>query len=364
MNFPHIHHIDDVLPALAGRTEFSIKRGAGYTSIDYNFVLPDTFDCPIRRECRGIKFDGEGRILARPFHKFFNLGEKPETQALDLSQPHIVTEKLDGSLVHTAVVANQLVFMTRAGVTDISEAACRIASPALIEWCWECMDLDLTPIFEYTAPDNRIVIAYDKPELRLLTVRDSITGEYTVPEGRTFARAQVLVGTSLEDVKTWTDREGVVLHFPETGLHVKVKADDYVLRHKARDALELEKNAVELVLRGSVDDILPLLPPAEARALETYHGDLLLALSRLASMAVVAVERGRGMERKQFATEVVPALPPLLQPVAFAVRDGKHPLVALKTVALKHVSSGTKVSAFLEENHLPRWAWYWQWRGE
>ena len=51
----------------------------GFTVIDYQVMMPDTFPpltdeiSALRRECRGIKFGTDGKILARPFHKFFNL---------------------------------------------------------------------------------------------------------------------------------------------------------------------------------------------------------------------------------------------------------------------------------------------------
>ncbi len=93
MTYPTIHHIDDVLPHIAGRSEFVVAERDGYTAIDYNFALADTFDDPMRLECRGIKFDADGKILARPFQKFFNIGEREDTQPhlLDFSQPHAVT---------------------------------------------------------------------------------------------------------------------------------------------------------------------------------------------------------------------------------------------------------------------------------
>src|SRR4051812_25344280 len=114
--FPTIRHIEDVLPHIEGRSEFAVKRRDGYTAIDYNFAGADTFNEPIRRECRGIKFDADGRIIGRPYHKFFNLGEKPETQShvIDWSAGHVILEKLDGSMVHPALVGGEILWMTRA----------------------------------------------------------------------------------------------------------------------------------------------------------------------------------------------------------------------------------------------------------
>ena len=95
--FPTIRNISDVLPAIEGRDEFVVAEKDGYTVINYNVMMADTFDCNIRRECRGIIFGSKtGDIIRRPFHKFFNVNEREETQdhVVDLSRPHAILDKL------------------------------------------------------------------------------------------------------------------------------------------------------------------------------------------------------------------------------------------------------------------------------
>ena len=86
--FPEIRTIDDVLPAIEGRKEFYVTDKGYYKVINYHVNLEDTFPeideqdpiPAVRRECRGIMFNTHsGRIIRRPFHKFFNLGERLET---------------------------------------------------------------------------------------------------------------------------------------------------------------------------------------------------------------------------------------------------------------------------------------------
>ena len=36
----------------------------------------------------------------------------------------------------------------------------------------------ITPIFEFIAPDNRIVISYEEPKLILLALRNNLSGMY------------------------------------------------------------------------------------------------------------------------------------------------------------------------------------------
>jgi len=75
--FPLIRNISDVLPAIEGRDEFIVAEKEGYTVINYNVMMADTFPditvedyiihsstealesyyAATRRECRGIIFD-------------------------------------------------------------------------------------------------------------------------------------------------------------------------------------------------------------------------------------------------------------------------------------------------------------------
>lgn len=41
--FPLIRNISDVLPAIAGRDEFVVAEKEGYTVINYNVMMGDTF---------------------------------------------------------------------------------------------------------------------------------------------------------------------------------------------------------------------------------------------------------------------------------------------------------------------------------
>lgn len=57
--------------------------------------------CGACRECRGLIFCAEThKVISRRLHKFFNIGELPETQAelIDITRPHIILEKMDGYL--------------------------------------------------------------------------------------------------------------------------------------------------------------------------------------------------------------------------------------------------------------------------
>ena len=186
--FPRIEHLDDVRPAIEGRDEFVIaERDWGYV-VNYMVSMADTFppveteNDAIRRECRGLLFYPDGKIMSRPLNKFFNIGEKPETQlhTLNFNLPHTVYTKLDGSMVRPIDINGNVRWGTKAGITEVSmQAEVFVAkNPKYEKFARFCFANSLTPIFEFTSPENTIVLHYAKTELTLLAVRHNITGEY------------------------------------------------------------------------------------------------------------------------------------------------------------------------------------------
>jgi len=201
--FPLIRNISDVLPAIDGRDEFTVAEKEGYTVINYNVMMADTFpdilkdwnewaesglghnDAQIRRECRGIIFDSKtGDIIRRPFHKFFNVNERDETQdhSVDLSRGHAILEKLDGSMIAVFAHEGKLVWGTKMVSQDFHEMVEQFVKLSDIDYeafCWELINSGYTPIFEWMHPQKRIVIDYGKePTLTLTAIRNIVTGQY------------------------------------------------------------------------------------------------------------------------------------------------------------------------------------------
>ena len=180
-----IYTIDDVLPHIAEDAGIYVADRGSYKVVDYAYVSDTTFTNPMTLECRGLKFAPNGEIIARPFHKFFNLFEREHIEDIDWAQPFTVLDKLDGSMIHPCQLDGELVFMTRGGITSQATEALRHASEGVLSLCQNLLAQDITPMFEYTGPENRIVLAYEKPELTLLAARDLHTCLlYTSPSPR------------------------------------------------------------------------------------------------------------------------------------------------------------------------------------
>jgi T4 RnlA family RNA ligase len=293
--FPTIRNLSDVMPAIDGCPEFIVvQKDSGITLVRYVLVGKNTFPsvsldddisddvrayyenlAALRRECRGLVFNTEtGELIARRFHKFFNLGEREDTQTIDLSRPHVILEKLDGSMVTPIEMPEGGIrWGTKMGITTTSMPAENFVASRqnYIDFAQLMLDRDRTPIFEWCSNQQRIVIDHPEDRLVLLAVRENESGRYLsrdVLTGWSEAYGIPLVNafdgvfaydSVLEVVRAGVGTEGVVIQFDD-GHMVKVKSDWYVSLHRAKARIETrESDVLKLVLEEKLDDILPLL---------------------------------------------------------------------------------------------------------
>jgi len=351
-----IEHLDDVLPHIQPDTGIIHSVHKGYSVINYVFSVDETFDTAIARECRGLKFAPDGTLIARPFHKFFNLGEKRPPQDEPWDTGHVILDKLDGSMIHPAMVEGELVFMTRMGKSEQADHAWSKAGAEIKALSAQMIEAGYTPIFEFTSPDNRIVVAYDAPELTLLAIRHMRTGNYmphqeVVQKGAEHGVAVAGSFGVVEDVaKFWNDAralegvEGYVIAF-ENGHRVKIKADAYVLRHKALAGLAYEKNLLAWIATDAVDDVLPLLTLEAADFVREYQSQVMDAVSQWEAKIGDFVTEHANLPRKDFALKTKEVVPARLQSVAFRALDGTSVRACLMEVLERASGSDTKVEA-------------------
>jgi RNA ligase len=325
--FPVINTINDVLPAIAGRDEFVVAERDFGTVINYLVAMPDTFKMEgpddvmgaIRRECRGLIFDLEGRIMSRPFHKFFNVNEKEETQAhmLDLSRPHVVMDKLDGSMIRPVFEYGMVRLATKMGITDIAIEAERLLDPGQYEWLEDMMIDGFTPIFEYVAPTNKIVVEYAEAKLILTAVRETVSGEYRSLRQWDAPFELVRTDSSIHDLDAFmrfkndeTGREGDIIRFAD-GHMLKVKNSWYVQIHKTKDIVRVDRNIIELVLNETIDDTRAMLDPSDLLRVDEVEAGFWAAFEnaegRLLGLEMLA-RTIYGADKKRIALEMVPNL--------------------------------------------------------
>ena len=320
--FPYIQNITDVLPAIEGRDEFVVAVKEGYTVINYNVMMADTFDCDIRRECRGIIFDTEsGEILRRPYHKFFNVNEREETQdnVVDLSQSHAILEKLDGSMIAPFMIwPGEMVWGTKMGATDVAKPVEQFVEdhPNYSQFARFLIRRGYTPIFEWCSRKQRIVLDYKEDQLILTAIRDLTTGrymswdlvmntadQYFIPTVRRF-EPQSDMKAFIEYVRDLEDREGFVVRFSD-GHMIKLKCDWYVQIHKAKEKILQDRNIVELILDDKLDDVKAHLPQEDRDRLTQFESQFNLAYADVVYMLANDLDwiREDLIDRKTFALE-------------------------------------------------------------
>lgn len=350
----NINHIDDIRPYIKEDTGIVVVERGAYTVIDYVYVMEETFNSPASLQCRGIKFDSDGNVIARPFHKFFNVGEKEQQNEIDWQKPHIILDKLDGSFVHPALIDDKLVFMTRMGITEQAKQALACASQGILDFCYELMKSKITPLFEYTAPDNRIVIKYDTTSITLLAARHFNSGEYVPYDdlrklSDKFKIPLVTNHGSIDDPKSFieesrkiTGKEGFVIMF-EDGHCLKLKADDYVLKHKTKADMSIEKNILRVILENKADDIISILDDDITNHILEYETSVFAGIEHQTKIITAFYEEHKHKERKEYAAQVMKTIDANLRSVAFKALDGESIREALVKNLLKATSSTSNV---------------------
>jgi RNA ligase len=290
----------------------------------------------LRRECRGIIFDSKtGEILRRPFHKFFNVNERDETQdhSVDLSRPHAILEKLDGSMIAPFIVGDKLIWGTKMGATDVAKPVEDFVDDRYIDFAVRCIAKGYTPIFEWCSRKQCIVLDYSEDQLVLTAIRNMHTGVYTeyhwmqkwekyydIPVVRAF-EPQSDMKAFIEYVRDMEDLEGFVVRFND-GHMIKLKCDWYVQIHKAKEAILQDRNIVELILDDKLDDIKAHLPAEDRDRLTQFESGFNHAVFIITNDIRSEMRGIKDMDRKTFALTVAPHLDPFVRPIIFKNFDG------------------------------------------
>src|SRR6056297_271603 len=350
-DFPIIERIEDVLPAIEGRDEFIVAERDHYKVVNYNVGYEDTFTIDendvmenhgrmipkgvMRRELRGIIFDRSGKLISRPFHKFFNIGEREETQLhnIDLSGDHVIMEKMDGSMIRPLRYFDEhgsevIKLGTKMGITDTAleaEAYFETLSQgdryAMAHFMVNMTRQGLTPLFEFVSPDNRIVIEYDQANLVLLAIRDNRTGDYlemdrvcklASADNITVVHMYGQVEASLDEYvarqRGRDGREGDIIRFAD-GHMLKIKNDWYVRIHKVKDKIRTDRHILSLVLENEIDDVLPHLDERDFARVREYEADFHAAFrSKVREIEFAARDAwlAANFNKKTLATETLP----------------------------------------------------------
>jgi T4 RnlA family RNA ligase len=148
---------------------------------------------------------------------------------------------------------------------------------SLVDWA---LDNNIVPIFEYVAPNNRIVLRYPSEELILLRLRDNVTGKHIDIRDHLDKVGSIRIAPfedevqDLDDLINLTaiqvDKEGsIVTCEDEYGrdFFFKLKTPWYCSRHGLlTQDLYREHIIIGYILDDKIDDILGQVPEDEKEA--------------------------------------------------------------------------------------------------
>lgn len=285
---------------------------------------------------RGLIVLEDGYVVARPFQKFFNLGEH---QGLLPLGDYEVTAKVDGSLGIAYPTGNRRqpwAIATRGSFnSEQAIEATRILHEKYAEH-YDFFRLDRTYLFEIIYPENRIVVNYGgMRDLIMLAEIDTETGRDLPPEmwqrGCPFNYpAFYLNVTNIDDLalETQDNFEGYVVRWLENDYRLKVKLDEYLRLHKvltgvnARTIWQALKNGdnVETWMEAIPDEFADYIRTTAAKLQEQFDRKE-TACQRIYDRIVAGFEGSAYPDRKQFAMEATKTTCPDIMFLMFDGRD-------------------------------------------
>ena len=300
----------------------------------YNYTERATYErawTDVTRQCRGLIADETGRVVARPFAKFFNYGEHPEG-TLDLAAPAEVTDKLDGSLGIMYLSPGGWMIATRGSFTSAQAAHGTMVLRDLYRG-FEPPD-GMTVLFEIIAPWNRIVVDYGgMDDLILLGAVDIATGESVGPDwvsGWDGPVAETFPARSLAEALELPPRrnaEGVVVRMTDSDVRIKLKQDDYVALHRLVTGMNARVVWERIGDGETLDQLCEGLPEEFWPWVREVGTELVAAKNRIIDESTAEHDRilaslPGGWVRRDYALEAGRSP---LRPWLFLLLDGKDP---------------------------------------
>lgn len=183
--------------------------------------------------CRGLILDENNTVVARPFPKFFNLGEM-ENQVLPACTFEVY-DKMDGSLGILYWIDEVPFIASRGSFSSNQSDKANEMLHAKYRNSWALLDKAKTYLFEIIYPENRIVLDYGAAEeLVLLAIIDTASGEEFPLEDLGFPIVEKFDG--IKDILLLKEmdidnKEGFIIKYANH-FRVKIKFEEYLRLHR------------------------------------------------------------------------------------------------------------------------------------
>lgn len=290
-------------------------------SLNYDMINVKNGDA-VAEQCRGLilrpkeflkpeefatRVVGETSVLAWPMNRFYNHGDTSGADVDWLDEYLRVQEKLDGTMI--VAYWDELHGMWHAATRAVPEADLpikighmEIGDATFSDLFWRgytetcvlsphytggngdskgdpksALNKNFTYVFELTSPYNRVVVKYDEPRVTLLAVRSILSSHEIDPTGTV---ANMFIPTPA----TWPLRDASSIQaFVEAAdpaklegcvvidsqfRRLKIKNKAWVLASRAKATVtDSYRNALESIITGTIDDVIPLVEPQVAEEL-------------------------------------------------------------------------------------------------
>lgn len=294
-----------------------------YRIFNYRLASYSDFCLPGALEARGIMFlvdraGGFDDLVCRPPKKFFNLGENPFTENLDLSNLIQCMVKEDGSLMSTYIHTNGDLKLKSKGSTgsdQCNDAMKWLAGhPAILADLKYLAVRDFTVNMEWVAPFNRIVVGYQEPGLVGLSIIDNDTGtvydaDELLDDLGLSALADIWVeqyvypeGELIQTIESMTGAEGIV-GLTHNGVYFKMKCPWYLALHKNKDNVSNTRALIELILSEQIDDLKILFAddPAVLTKINAYESLISSVYNQTCGVVESFHKANENLDRKSYA---------------------------------------------------------------
>ena len=273
----------------------------GYNISIFNYRLAQykDFVTPIENrpdvkayEMRGLTFvfNEDGSLFRRflLLEKFFNLNQVPESMYSIVKNYKIkfINNKEDGSIASFIKLPNGKVLGKSKMGFDNEQAnginriyRTRTDVKKFVDWC---LQNEITSIFEYVSPANRIVLRYLEEDLILLRMRDNTTGKHLDIKNYLDKIGTIRIAPFEDDNKDLdslieviakeVDKEGVIVQAEDKwgkDFYFKLKTPWYMSLHGLlTEDIYREHIIIGYILEEKIDDVLGQIPVEQHEARE------------------------------------------------------------------------------------------------
>jgi RNA ligase len=236
-------------------------------------------------ELRGLTFieSPDGKFTRHLLlNKFHCLNQTRGSMYNDIKNKEIidVTDKRDGSIIRFLPLNDRIIAKSKG---SFDGPHCDMAlellnnDPILTAIVRASFVYNQSMIFEMTGPMNEVVLKYEKPELRLIQIRNELTGDYynlkdvasNSPYLASIMVDNIDVGSVDELIamqQTFKNIEGWVVRFSD-GQLIKIKSNWYEDMH--RHLIEKNRSTktfVEMTINETMDDAISFMEEGDIRS--------------------------------------------------------------------------------------------------